>query len=435
MSALEAHDVYGIGAEAETARLFHAHSEEILAFCRRQLGSSTDADDALQTTFLYVLRALRRGVVPEHEAAWLTTIAKNACHTQRRTLGRRGSLTTDVDLDQIALARPEPDEAELIAALPAALAALPDNQRTAIVMREWHGLAPGEIASRLELTTTATNALLTRARRSLATALTATVRGPLSALNVGVLADMLRVYLKSLLGSATAKTAVVAVAATVSVGGVVAQQSLGDSPARGGPQARPSTISRHPPPRRSRGRGRRTRSAWSASRRLPAGLHARRSTKVAASSRPPVAPNADPTHAAAPVAPLQPYRPTSPDATPPKTLDETGAAPEAPAPNPAPIPELPLPELGSGEPLIPPLELPPASAIAGATARSGSSAAAASASPLASRYSSTRVTGIPAIWPGTWSSSPSSSQLASSPVRSTRRMRSGLCSAMASRTA
>ncbi len=219
MSALEAHDVYGIGAEAETARLFHAHSEEILAFCRRQLGSSTDADDALQTTFLYVLRALRRGVVPEHEAAWLTTIAKNACHTQRRTLGRRGSLTTDVDLDQIALARPEPDEAELIAALPAALAALPDNQRTAIVMREWHGLAPGEIASRLELTTTATNALLTRARRSLATALTATVRGPLSALNVGVLADMLRVYLKSLLGSAAAKTAVVAVAATVSVGG------------------------------------------------------------------------------------------------------------------------------------------------------------------------------------------------------------------------
>ena len=281
MSALEAHHLYGIGAEAETARLFHAHSEELLAYCRRQLGSSTDADDALQTTFLYVLRALRRGVVPEHEAAWLTTIARNACHTQRRTLGRRGSLTTDVDLDQIALARPEPDEAELIAALPAALAALPDNQRTAIVMREWHGLAPGEIASRLELTTTATNALLTRARRSLATALTATVRGPLSALNVGVLADMLRMQLKSLLGSAAAKTVVAAVAATVSVGGVVAQQSSGDSPAGGAPAS--ASVYDQSSPAAARVARARTpnpnRVVGSRRLRVPVDLHARRSRR------------------------------------------------------------------------------------------------------------------------------------------------------------
>ena len=168
MSALEERSAYGPSAEEETARLFDAHSAEILAFCRRQLASRSDAEDALQTTFVYVLRALRRGVVPEHESAWLTTIAKNVCHTQRRTLGRRGPLSTDLDLDRIALAEPEPDEADLLAALPAALASLPDSQRNAIVMREWLGLGPGEIATRLELTTPATNALLTRARHSLA---------------------------------------------------------------------------------------------------------------------------------------------------------------------------------------------------------------------------------------------------------------------------
>jgi RNA polymerase sigma-70 factor (ECF subfamily) len=221
MSALEAHVVDGRTAEQETARLFDAHSGEILAYCRRQLGSPADADDALQTTFLYVLRALRRGVEPECEAAWLTTIAKNVCHTQRRTLGRRGALSTDLDLDRIALAEPEPDEVELLAALPAALAALPDSQRNAIVMREWLGLRPAEIARRLELTTPATNALLTRARHSLAAALTASVRGPLSALNVATLANALRALLKTVFGSAAAKSAAVATAAAVSVGGVV----------------------------------------------------------------------------------------------------------------------------------------------------------------------------------------------------------------------
>jgi DNA-directed RNA polymerase specialized sigma24 family protein len=109
MSALEAPRPRGPSAEQETARLFAAHSAEILAFCRRQLTSGSDAEDALQTTFVYVLRAIRRGVVPENEHAWLTTIAKNVCHTQRRTQGRRGALSTALDLDRIALAQPEPD--------------------------------------------------------------------------------------------------------------------------------------------------------------------------------------------------------------------------------------------------------------------------------------------------------------------------------------
>ena len=127
MSAVENYAGATCPGDAETARLYSAHSDEILAFCRRQLTSLGEAEDALQTTFLYALRALRRGVVPECERAWLTTIAKNVCHTQRRTLGRRGTLTSDVDINTIALARPAPYEAELVGTLRDALAALPEN--------------------------------------------------------------------------------------------------------------------------------------------------------------------------------------------------------------------------------------------------------------------------------------------------------------------
>lgn len=102
------------GDTEEAGRLFEKHSDRIFAFCLRRLGSRSDAEDAVQTTFLYALRALRRGVVPECESAWLTTIAKNVCHWQRRTLDRRGSLTSDVDLDTIGLAMPDRDEEDLL---------------------------------------------------------------------------------------------------------------------------------------------------------------------------------------------------------------------------------------------------------------------------------------------------------------------------------
>jgi RNA polymerase sigma factor (sigma-70 family) len=357
VSALEAHDANGIGAEEEAARLFQAHSEEVLALCRRQLGSSSDADDALQTTFLYVLRALQRGVVPEREAAWLTTIAKNVCHSQRRTLVRRGPLATDLDLDRVALAQPESGERELVAALPAALATLPDSQRKAIVMREWLGLAPGEIASRLELTTTATNALLTRARHSLAIALTAAVRRPLSALNVGVLAEMLRGYLKTLLGSAASKTAVAAVAATASVGGVVAQQSLGDGRSAGKSppiadreRRADATAARepNPSPQRAIGVAARPRASVLAA-----------DGKVAASTRPDetTVEFVRPKHEEGLVAPLEPDTPSSPEASSPKTTERD---PVSDAGGGTPIPGLPpLPDPPVVDPPIPPVELPP----------------------------------------------------------------------------
>ena len=48
---------------------------------------------------------------------------------------------------------------------------LPERQRQAILLREWQGLSHGEIAERLEITHSAAETLIFRARRSLADAL------------------------------------------------------------------------------------------------------------------------------------------------------------------------------------------------------------------------------------------------------------------------
>jgi RNA polymerase sigma factor (sigma-70 family) len=344
--------------EDEVAHLYEAHAAEILAFCRRALGAKGDPEDALQTTFVYAFRALRRGVVPEHAAAWLTAIAKNVCRTEHRTINRRAEASHDVDLDGIALARPEPDDVNYVSALRSALADLPDNQRNAIVMREWQGLAPGEIAARLQLTTGATNALLCRARRSMASALTTTVRRPLSALNAGLLADTARTWLKTAFGSAVAKTAVVAV--VVSVGGVAVERSITASPSAGAPPSVPTASAAAHPAVATRGVGQGTSRdpVASPARGVPRhGLSeahgSARAATQAVQTTPMHAPSADPP-SLTPLAPIVAPVPAPEVADRPKR-DE----PDATAALPSVDGVLPLPVLDPTESPAPDVDLPP----------------------------------------------------------------------------
>ena len=213
------------------SRLFVEHSDQILGYCLHQLRSRTEAEDATQTTFLYALRALRRGVVPECESAWLTTIAKNVCHSERRTVARRGPLAPEVELDTIPLAQTGDDEEELLLGFREALASMPERQRRALVLREWQGVPSLEIARELGLSATATHALLTRARHSFAQALTV-ARQP--ALGLAWLAVELRSHVKALLGGVSTKAAVTSIAVIgvgAGVGGIAVDRGIADSKA------------------------------------------------------------------------------------------------------------------------------------------------------------------------------------------------------------
>jgi RNA polymerase sigma factor (sigma-70 family) len=206
-------------------RLFEEYSDRIYGYCLRRLRSSADAEDAVQMTFLCAHRAVQRGIVPESESAWLFAIAKNVCRWQQRTIFRRNRLLSDAELDAIASPARADDE-DLLTGLKDALASIPETQQRALVLREWHGLSSREVASHLGMSQPATYALLTRARRSLAHALTALPQQ--AALGVVALVYDLRSHIKALFGGSVAVKTVAAttVVAAVAVGGVTAGAAI-----------------------------------------------------------------------------------------------------------------------------------------------------------------------------------------------------------------
>jgi len=155
---------------ATTARgLYERHGQRVLTFCLSRLRNLQEAQDATQTTFLHVLRALDRGQRPRSEVAWLLGIANNVCRSTQRTLYRRNARTKYAEIDELeAAAEAMGSDSEDLIWLRGALERLPENQRKAILLREWQGLSYADMAGELGLSIPAIEALLFRARRSLA---------------------------------------------------------------------------------------------------------------------------------------------------------------------------------------------------------------------------------------------------------------------------
>jgi RNA polymerase sigma factor (sigma-70 family) len=194
--------------------LYERYAGPIFGFCLKRLGTREEAEDALQTTFLNAQQGLRRGVVPQFEAAWLYKIAENVCNSRHDRARRRPEAVRDLDAMQDVLAAPEPAEPDVIAALPDAIARMPATQRRALLLREWQGLSYREIAEELGITEAAVETLLYRARRSLMANLERPERrGRLSRIDLGSVVA----FLKSFLSGSAAKLVVAGVAVTAAV--------------------------------------------------------------------------------------------------------------------------------------------------------------------------------------------------------------------------
>src|SRR5437764_1030865 len=160
-------------AEADMTReLYERYARQIHSYCLHQLGNREEAEDATQSTFLNAFRGIQRGVDPEFESAWLYKIAQNVCLTRQRSSSRRRRVETPGDLEAMQDYVPahQADSDELIR-LPEALESMPEQQRKALLLREWQGLSYKEIADELDLSQAAVETLLFRARRSLASGL------------------------------------------------------------------------------------------------------------------------------------------------------------------------------------------------------------------------------------------------------------------------
>jgi RNA polymerase sigma factor (sigma-70 family) len=207
-----------------THDLYERYAKQIHTFCLHQLGNREEAEDATQSTFLNAFRGLERGVEPEFESAWLFKIAHNVCLTRQRSSFRRRRVESPGDLDAIQdlLPSPQRDADELIR-LTDALHGMPEQQRKALLLREWQGLSYKEIADELELSQPAVETLLFRARRSLAQGLTEEPKkekGLRKRLRTGGDMGSLAALVKTLFFGGSAKVA--ATVATVAATSVVA---------------------------------------------------------------------------------------------------------------------------------------------------------------------------------------------------------------------
>ena len=130
----------------------------IYALAYRTIGREEDARDVCQETFLRAFRALPGFRGQAKFSSWLYRIALNLCRDWMRRERRAAIVqpTEDVDLIELAAAA-EPSESieDLVARkdmtriVERAMARLPEDQRTAIVLKEYHGLTFQEIADLL----------------------------------------------------------------------------------------------------------------------------------------------------------------------------------------------------------------------------------------------------------------------------------------------
>jgi RNA polymerase sigma-70 factor, ECF subfamily len=145
--------------------LYRAHADDVYRYALAVLGNPADAEDVTQTTFLNAYRSLESGVRPRKPSCWLLTIASNVMKQRFRAERARPA---SAPLDERLAGAQTDDAGPTIGELLVALGKIPPLQRQAIVLREFEGRSYSEIAEILDVSTSALETLLFRARKSLA---------------------------------------------------------------------------------------------------------------------------------------------------------------------------------------------------------------------------------------------------------------------------
>jgi RNA polymerase sigma-70 factor, ECF subfamily len=161
------------------------YQKPIYNFILRTVRDETEAEDLAQTTFVQVWKSAHRYRASARFSTWLYTIARNLCLNELRRRSRHRAESLDgsqSDEDQSApqiedRSAPQPGgEAlmgELERKLAEALADLPENQRTAILLCQQEESSYEDIAAVLGCSLSATKSLIFRGREVLKTRLKA----------------------------------------------------------------------------------------------------------------------------------------------------------------------------------------------------------------------------------------------------------------------
>ena len=149
-------------------RLYAMHGARMKNLARNVLGSPTDAEDAVQETFLKVQRSIASFRGQSSFVTWTYRILINTCYDARRSRMRKKEVAND-DSEETPRMEPRAPGAHptLRMALERALEKLTRHQRDVFLLYEVEGFRHAEIAGMLEMTETASKNTLFQAKKNL----------------------------------------------------------------------------------------------------------------------------------------------------------------------------------------------------------------------------------------------------------------------------
>ncbi len=171
------------GEKAAFEELLRRHFRRVLNFVYRFVGRRDIAEELTHEIFLKVYRSAA-GYEPRAAfRTWLLTIAKHLALNELRRRAHDGSSLEAMESTLAGRAPAAPSDPsppaeeqlirrERIAAVRAAIDALPENQRLAVILRRYEELSYGEIAAILGTSEKAVKSLLHRAKEHLRRELT-----------------------------------------------------------------------------------------------------------------------------------------------------------------------------------------------------------------------------------------------------------------------
>jgi RNA polymerase sigma factor (sigma-70 family) len=153
------------GSERAFEALFERHRHGVLAYCRGMLGSTADAEDALQHTFLAAYRDLMRSQKSIVLRPWLYMIARHRCMSVLRA--RREQPVDELPDAPIDRLTADVATREELRRAVADIGRLPSDQRAALTLAEFCDVPHDEIARILGCHRDKVRALVFQARCSL----------------------------------------------------------------------------------------------------------------------------------------------------------------------------------------------------------------------------------------------------------------------------
>jgi RNA polymerase sigma-70 factor (ECF subfamily) len=168
------------GDRAAFTGLVEKYKQPVMNFIYRSLRDETEAEDLAQNVFLQVYKSRSRYKQTAKFSTWLFTIARNLCLNELRRRSRHAAESIEETHaenedqpqrqyeDKSQMAPPEKLlQGELAQKIEEALAELPENQRSAILLCRQEDLSYEEIADVLDCSLSATKSLIHRGRETL----------------------------------------------------------------------------------------------------------------------------------------------------------------------------------------------------------------------------------------------------------------------------